>query len=160
VTDSLYIVNENLASVGSPTVMVGTCTDANLDGYTVASECPADSYYRHLLAADAGGYYGVDQHQYEISEVFHRHVTDANRVAAGTQLFPYADQLPNSYIAPPMIQVEAASTTLVTTGAENDSGSIRFDAAERITIQCCSMDGPGSHTRSKLKILQQAWTRS
>lgn len=119
-------IHRNLSFIGDATIMVGTCQDTNANGQVEVFECPADSFYRWLLDADAVYFTGPNEHAYELSEVFHAHVTDADRVAAGVQSFPWADELPNTFSTPPFVAVERGNAVTVSSGGPTGSGNLRF----------------------------------
>jgi len=112
--------------------MVGSCTDMNGDGYVTIEECPANSFYRHLLSANAALWLGQYSRQYEISEVFHWHVTDADRQTPGVQGFPWADELPNYHGTPPFTAGAEVGqvTTDIAEGPGEGSGPVRFERTD------------------------------
>jgi hypothetical protein len=123
-TGSIYRVHRYLNLYNAATIMVGTCTDSNPpDGFIDPStECPSNSFLRELLDADVSGYSVSQQRRYEISEVFREHVTDADPDTGGTQVVPWADELPNPYSIPPFAGVELGAAVTVSSGP--DAGSL------------------------------------
>jgi hypothetical protein len=129
-------VHTNMGSVDTNTRMVGLCTDLNSDGYVTVDECPANSFYRNMLAADQAIWWAKYQHQYELSEVFHAHVADADRATAGVQEFPWADEMPAYRVHPPFLAAEfpnaAGSTigTVIDSPAPYGGGKLRLNTAD------------------------------
>ena len=126
VSPALKQVNFDLSQADSNTVMVGACTDLNGDSHIVPSECPTNSFYRQSLDADAAMWAGRYENQFEISESYHWHVTDADRVAAGAQSFPWADETPNHRTRPMFLAVESGGVKSVSEGGPTGSGSLRL----------------------------------
>uniref|UniRef100_A0A7V3VTF2 Peptidase C-terminal archaeal/bacterial domain-containing protein n=1 Tax=candidate division WOR-3 bacterium TaxID=2052148 RepID=A0A7V3VTF2_UNCW3 len=121
-------IHYNLANVDLNTRMVGSCTDSDGDTYVEVSECnPINSNYRLLLEANSSIWNGKYQRQNEISEVFHWHVTDADRATPGSQGFPWADEMPNHYANPPFVSAEFGIIKTITVGPDPDSGLLRLE---------------------------------
>ena len=127
VVNSVYRTHDYLYAWNSSTKMLGTCTDQNSDGYlTPVPDCPSNSFYLHILNADTSGYSGIARAQYEISEVHHAHITDADPDASGIQPVPWADELPNPHTLPPFVDLEHNWQNWVSGGPETTSPALAF----------------------------------
>jgi hypothetical protein len=122
-------IHYNLADVDPDTRMVGLCWDIDSDGYIEVNECPSNSTYRHLLSANESTWSAISQRQNEISEVFHYHVTDADRANWGNQSFPWADETPNHWDTPAFIPVEFGSPFWLISGVNPESGVLRLETS-------------------------------
>ena len=121
VVGSVYRTHDYLYAWNGSTKMLGTCTDQNSDGYVVPGECPSNSFYLHVLNADTSGYTGISRAQYEISEVHASHISDADPDNPGVQSVPWADELPNGYQNPPLVDLESGGSAHLTCGTEPNS---------------------------------------
>lgn len=119
-------VNSNLYQVDTSTRMVGSCGST-----TDISTCPANSFYRQLLANQQALTYPRWRNSEEISEVFHAHVTDADRGVTGAQAFPWADETPNRFLTSPFVYTEGpgGARYYVTQGAAG-GGTLRLNSAD------------------------------
>jgi hypothetical protein len=123
----IHRVHRYLNLVTGSTRMVGTCSDSNSDGFVDPfTECPSNSFFRHLLAADVNGYSSWEQIRYEISKTFREHVTDADPDTTGIQTVPWADELPNRYVSPPFVGIEFGSAVTVSSGPDAGALAVGF----------------------------------
>jgi len=113
----------NTQLVNGSTRMVGSCTGSDV------STCPANSYYRYLLNNQNARTYGRWHSPTEISEIFHWHVTDADRAIGGWQSFPWPDEMPNRFLSSPFVKAEGTSRTYISTGPHN-AGTLKFNASD------------------------------
>jgi hypothetical protein len=120
-------VGSNLNQVDTNTRMVGNCTSST--DYTT---CPANSFYRQLIASQQALSTPAWRNTAEISQVFHEHVTDANRAVAGSQAFPWADETPNRFLTAPFVFTDRPAQTQynVTNGPDNDNLSLALNSAD------------------------------
>lgn len=141
----IYDVSANTQMIDSATRMVGNCTGSDV------STCPANSFYRYLINNNAARVTGDRQSPNEISEIFHWHVWDANRAVAGSQTFPWADELPNRFLTSPFVKSDGPSPIFVSYGPSgagqlklnkpDDYDTVMFygEAGKTYTIQTDSL---------------------
>ena len=129
VAPGLKGIHHSLADPDVSTRMVGSCVDSSGDGHVTVSECPSNSFYRHMLDSDAALWSGRYRRDTEISDTFHFHVTDASRALAGAQTFPWADEMPAHRTSPPFLPVESGGAKNVTAGPGEGSGSLRLTSS-------------------------------
>ena len=119
-------VNANLNQVDTSTRMVGNCTSG-----TDISTCPVNSFYRQLIANQQALSAPKWRNTQEISEVFHAHVTDANRAVAGNQAFPWADEMPNRFLNSPFVYTEEPfGARYYVTDGPSGGGTLRLDSID------------------------------
>ncbi len=113
--EGMMDVQRNLDLVDSDTRMVGLC------GSDI-SACPVNSFYRQLINNRDQWAFPRWRNSQEISAVFHDHVTDADRGLAGTQTFPWADEIQNRVFNPPLLYTDLEASSTVTASEGNDGG--------------------------------------